>query len=356
MNTAAFGALATALAGGAPRALAVVVTTSGSTPARAGRRALISPDGRILGSVGGGAMEAAVQREAIAALANGRPSLVEVRMHGEGGGVPEPICGGRMLFLVDPRPAGQVDAYRQAARAQGERRRGRLLTEWQAGRAPFIRARWIDEGRLEEGPGWMSPPDWAAAMNSAEPSWVQVGDPGVASGAPSAACLIEPVGPPPFLTIFGAGHVGRAVSWQAHQMGFEVAVVDEREEWLEPGAFPAGVRLLAGSPVQAASQLPMDADTYIVLVGPGYPQDLEALAVCLTRPVRYVGMIGSRRKVSLVRRDLLLSGRASAADWARVHAPIGLDLGAVEVPEIALSIVAELVAVRRGRRARPADP
>jgi xanthine dehydrogenase accessory factor len=93
--------------------------------------------------------------------------------------------------------------------------------------------------------------------------------------------------------------------------------------------------------------LPIAGDTYVVIVTRGHEHDQRALAACLRRPAAYVGMIGSRRKVALIRKDLLESGAATEEELARIYAPIGLDIGAETVPEIATSIVAQLVAVRR---------
>ena len=109
----------------------------------------------------------------------------------------------------------------------------------------------------------------------------------------------------------------------------------------------------------------MDDNTYVVIVTRGHEKDAEALAACVRRPAAYLGMIGSRRKVALMRKDFLESGRATAEEFDRVYAPIGLDIGAITVPEIAASIVAQLISVRRrktnaesgrGDRAAPCGP
>ena len=102
-----------------------------------------------------------------------------------------------------------------------------------------------------------------------------------------------------------------------------------------------------GPPDEEVAGFPFGADTYVVIVTRGHQHDAEALAACLRRPAAYVGMIGSRRKVALMRQDFVRSGRATAEELGRVYAPIGLDVGAVTVPEIATSIVAQLIAVRR---------
>lgn len=154
--------------------------------------------------------------------------------------------------------------------------------------------------------------------------------------------------------MFGGGHVGQALAWQAVLPGFEVGVVDDRSEFVQPSMFPAGTSLFCGKPADAVSRFAMTQDTYVVLVGRGYQQDLEALAACIRKPVGYIGMIGSRRKVALVRRDLIAAGRATAAEFDAVHAPVGIEVGAVTVAEIAVSIAAELIAARRRLAPSPA--
>ena len=166
------------------------------------------------------------------------------------------------------------------------------------------------------------------------------------AGVPIEA-LVEPVIPAPRLLIVGGGHVGQAVAIQAALVGFEIAVIEDRQEFSRPGLFPIGTEIRCGDMVDTLNRLTIDRDTYIVIVTRGHQHDADALAACIRKPAAYSGMIGSRRKVALVRESFITSGLASEEEFDRVHAPIGLDIGALTVPEIATSIVAELVAVRR---------
>jgi xanthine dehydrogenase accessory factor len=149
------------------------------------------------------------------------------------------------------------------------------------------------------------------------------------------------------LAIAGGGHVGRELACQAVRVGFDVIVLDDRPEFAEPGRFPAGVTARCGDVARELAAMPMTPDTYVAIVTRGHRQDAEALAACIRSPAAYVGMIGSRRKVAAIRQMAAESGLATEDELNRVFAPIGLDLGAVTVPEIAASIVAELIAVRR---------
>ncbi len=159
--------------------------------------------------------------------------------------------------------------------------------------------------------------------------------------------LVEPLVPQPVLLIVGGGHVGQEVAWQASRVGFVVTVLDDRDDFTRAEMFPEEVITRCGNIRDEVANFPFGSDTYVVLVTRGHQHDGVALAACLRRPVAYLGMIGSRRKVALMRREFIESGRATAEEFDQVHAPIGLDIGSVTVPEIAASIVAQLISVRR---------
>ncbi len=160
---------------------------------------------------------------------------------------------------------------------------------------------------------------------------------------------IEPLSPSPHLYVAGAGHVAASLASIAHEAGFRVHVIDDREKFANPERFPAADLIVQAIPdwLQAAT-LPPSA--YVVVVTRGHRHDLDALRALAGRELKYVGMIGSRAKVKRIEDALLAEG--VSADFLRsVHAPIGLDIGAVTPAEIAVSIVAELIAVRYGRAA-----
>lgn len=159
--------------------------------------------------------------------------------------------------------------------------------------------------------------------------------------------FIEPLDPAPPLVIAGAGHVSRLLAEVAGRVGFRVTVLDDREKFASPDRFPGAAEIVVEpiAPWLAAADLPPTA--FVVVVTRGHTHDLDAMRALASRPLRYVGMIGSRAKVTRIM-DALREG-GTAPEWlAAVHAPIGLAIGAVTPEEIALSIAAELVAVRRG--------
>ena len=163
----------------------------------------------------------------------------------------------------------------------------------------------------------------------------------------SIEVFVEPVVPSPLLLIGGGGHVGQALALLATQVGFDVTVFDDRPEFTAAALFPPGVTARCGPiPAQIAAAA-IGLDTYVVIVTRGHAHDASALAACIHAPAAYIGMIGSRRKVALMRESFLARGLATEAELDRVFAPVGLDIGAITVPEIAASIAAQLIAVRR---------
>jgi xanthine dehydrogenase accessory factor len=162
---------------------------------------------------------------------------------------------------------------------------------------------------------------------------------------------IEPVEPAPDLYLLGAGHVSVEVARLAQTVGFRVHVVDDREKFANPGRFP-GTEVVVEDMAGWLSRASIPAGAYVVVVTRGHRHDHDAMRQLVGRPTRYLGLIGSRAKIIRIF-DALAEAGAERSALDLVHAPIGLDIGAVTPAEIAVSIVAELVAVRSGRIAAP---
>lgn len=159
--------------------------------------------------------------------------------------------------------------------------------------------------------------------------------------------FIEPLDASPSLYVVGAGHVSQHLAQAATRVGFRVHVLDDRERFANAERFPEAASVIADDIVAWLSRAELPESSYVVVVTRGHTHDLEAMRALAGRPLRYVGMIGSRAKVVKITEALINSGVPK--DWVRaVHAPIGLQIGAVTPEEIAVSIVAELIAVRRG--------
>lgn len=167
--------------------------------------------------------------------------------------------------------------------------------------------------------------------------------------------FIEPLEAPPALYVFGAGHVGYYLARVASEAGFELHVVDDRAAFANRERFPFAASVVVEDLPTWLAEAPIPSTAYAVVVTRGHRNDLETLQALVGRDLRYVGLIGSRAKVARIYDQLLSDGHATLEQLSRVHAPIGLDIGAITPQEIAVSIVAELVAIRRGRARDIAD-
>ena len=160
--------------------------------------------------------------------------------------------------------------------------------------------------------------------------------------------FIEPVEPSPEVYVFGAGHVGYFVVKLAHEVGFTVHVIDDREKFASADRFGEGIDVVVDHIPTWLERNPLPPTAYAVIVTRGHTHDLEALRALTAKPLRYVGLIGSKAKVKRIY-DALIEEGVSPEALKPVHAPIGLDIGAITPQEIAVSILAELIAVRHGR-------
>ncbi len=240
-------------------ALATIVSTKGSTPREIGAKMLILEDGKFLGSVGGGCMEAEVWQEARKVMAEDRPKTIHLDLTGkdaEEGGM---VCGGVM------------DIY------------------------------------------------------------------------------IEPITPPPRVFIFGGGHISVFVSKMSTLVGFQVVVVDDRPQFANQERFPEADEVIAEEFPFVFPKLKVNKSSYLVIVTRGHAYDQEVLEWALGQEVKYIGMIGSRKKIQTVY-DALKQKGIPPEQLQRVYAPIGLNIGALTPEEIAVSIVAQMIQVRRQKK------
>jgi xanthine dehydrogenase accessory factor len=164
--------------------------------------------------------------------------------------------------------------------------------------------------------------------------------------------FIEPVESSPELYVFGAGHVGHFVGKMAHEVGFRVHVIDDREKFANSERFGADIDVIVDDIPTWLEKHSLSATTYAVVVTRGHRHDLETMRGLLRTPLRYLGLIGSKAKVKRIF-DMLREEGVTPDTLRPVHAPIGLDIGAITPQEIAVSIVAELIAVKHGRIAEP---
>ncbi len=294
-------------------ALATVIATEGSAPAQQAMKMLIDRDGRVTGTVGGGRVEAAVIDAGKQVVIDATPQTLSFTlddsMADEGG----MICGGTVRILVDQIEGGAAWA-RDAAELVRTGRRGALL------------ARIGDrvERELLCGP--------AASEHLDSENARLHGD-----------CFIEPLIRPRCL-ILGAGHVGRRVAEVARTAEFAVAIVEDREDQAARAeADEVADEIVCAPLLDGLAQLEPSPDDYIVIMTRGHGLDRNCARAALQSPARYIGMLASRKKAATIREALGNEG----LDPEKLHAPIGLNLGAHSAGEIAVSVVAQMIKVRR---------
>ena len=299
-------------------AIATIARARGSTPVPAGTKMLVGSEGRLIGSVGGGCVEADVIGAALDVQARGRPALVTHHLNADLAGDLGLSCGGTVDIFVEPLLAD--DAYvrvlERAARAESGL--VRTATEWPKG--PVKTFEPLAKG-LTRG---------AAATLTRDGRFVE-------------ECLL----PAPHVLVFGAGHVGAAIARAASAAGFRVVVIDDRPEYADPSRFEAGITVLVADVETALARYSLTSGDAVVIATRGHRNDAEILARVATSAAGYVGLLGSRRKKIVVTKGLKAAG-VPAKSLQRVRVPVGLAIGAVTPEEIAVSVVAELIGWRRG--------
>lgn len=256
MSVSLFQAVAELEARNGAGALCTIVRSQGSTPRHTASKMLVYPDGRIIGSVGGGELENRVITEALQALDDGKARILQYAMTDPARGDPG-VCG------------GQVEVY------------------------------------------------------------------------------VEPILPRPTLLVIGAGHVGKAVAHLAHWLGYFVAVSDDRADLCSPENIPEANAYYPVPMADLPDQIEITPWTAIVLTTRGSDVDVAGLPALLNTPARYIGLIGSRRRWEITRKQLSEQG-VEARYLARVRSPVGLELNAETPEEIAVSIMAEVLMLRLG--------
>lgn len=295
--------------------LATVVAVKGSVPRELGAKMVICPNGQIFNTIGGGAGEAKVIRQAMTVLETGEKQRLEIDLSGAPHRETQGICGGMMQVWLE---------------------------RWCGEAAIAIVQKILDQLKAGQSVTLVTPFD-------ARQPYLLPANP--TSDAVNA--FTETIDPPPTLLIIGAGHVGIQLAKVADLIGFQVVVQDDRPEWANTQFYPQATLILNDSVDMAIGQLTSHDQLYAALVTRGYQYDLAGLAALLKRdlPCQYIGMIGSEKRVRQVFQAVKQAG-ISTAQLQSVYAPIGLDIGALTPEEIAISIGAELILVRRGGTGR----
>ncbi len=341
---------------GGPIVVATVVRTKGSTPQKPGAKLLVRSDGSGVGTLGGGCVEGDIWFAAKELMSRGGTAQHrDYQLNEELAAQDGLVCGGTMYFLIDP--IYKPDQYLSYATEIDEAYQGGTAVALasiiqaangaagQTGSKLFIRADGSTEGTLGT-----EDLDRDAARKALG-LMVHGANEYVVSES-GAEYFIEAYTTPPQLVLCGGGHVSKSIGPLAKTLGFRVFVTDDREEFANKERFPEADMLLVRKPEEALPQLPINPNTFIIIVTRGHRYDNVALEAAVNTPARYVGLMGSKRKTILIYEDLIRSG-VPADRIKEIRSPIGLDIHARTPEEIAVSIMGEILMFRLGGTGLP---
>lgn len=332
-------------------AMATLVATRGTSPKREGAKMWVGEAGRILGSVTiGGCVDARVIAESEKALSTSESRLLEMKLGNEDAWEMGFACAGDIDVLIEPidltgSKSSVFDLYREIRSAVDRGKRAVLATSLKVSSHKLL----ILEGGEVSGTLGSLELD-REAQSAALELMRKRASATVSLGPDSSPVFFEVHGPPPTMIVFGAGHVAMPLISLAHDLGLKTVLVDGRPRFATRERFPDVDRLLIGIPSEIAQSLAYTASTYVVLTAHDYKYDLPVLKVVLPARPAYVGLLGSKRRGQAIKEFLKDSGiDESLLD--QLHVPTGLDIGADTAAEIALSILAEAIAIKSGKQA-----
>jgi xanthine dehydrogenase accessory factor len=350
---------ASALEKGRSIALVTVIATTGSTPGKVGYKMLVfGGGGGIAGTVGGGLLEAKMIEEARSLL--DRPS-VRLRWFdvGETPDDEKGICGGSIEFLIETFDKAALPLFRELAATADREDSGVLVSVISSDGLPRkIHLATADQveafGRMGLAPPFsLSQPSDAVGQAPPYPEIVAAakevraaGIGGIRVSVGDLETFVEPLAPPPTVVLFGAGHVSSHIARFARPVHFGVVVCDDRPEYANRERFPDADEIVVADFGRVFAKVRIDGHSYLVIVTRGHQHDEIVLEQAVRTEARYIGMIGSKRKTLTLLQKLRDKG-VPQERLDRVYAPIGVSIGAITAEEIALSIVCELVKVRR---------
>jgi xanthine dehydrogenase accessory factor len=343
-------------------AIATIVSTLGSTPREVGAQMVITASGDILGTVGGGCGEAEVRREAIHVIRTRKPAMVKVELMDDIESNSPAVCGGILNVFVDPwwrDPAAVGKSLAdELIKVQEDGAAAVVATVVNAGNCPDaasgekcfirdgavkvsnIRNQELLQAVLEEAENWLRREDCRQ----------------VALTLPGTDCkaevFFEILPAVHKAIILGAGHLAIPLVKFAKILGFHITVIDDRVMYANRERFPDVEEVLVGDMAETLRGIEITPQTYIVLITRGHQYDEPCLREVIHSPAKYIGMIGSKRRIKACFLRFRDEEGIPEELLKRVYAPIGLDIKAESPEEIALSIIAEMVKVRRGGTAQ----
>ncbi|HSO87668.1 MAG TPA: XdhC family protein [Draconibacterium sp.] len=334
-----------------PCVLATVTGTHGSTPQKSGSSAIFDKKKLLTGTVGGGAVELAIGEIAAEAIHSKKSGYFHFDLDNDISDIEAAICGGGMSILVDADPEKHVEVFEEIKISGINRIPGVLVSFCGSGlsNCDGIKRFWLTSDNLAKFSEIIPYEIIVAATemlnNSNADEFREIAMPGSKENELKLAFL-ESIVPSPQLIIAGAGHVGKALSHLGKLLDFEVTVWDDRPEYANKTNLPDADKILCGTLDETLGNLLADRDSFIVIVTRGHKNDADVLRKFIGSKAGYIGMIGSRKKIVQVRESFLKNGWATAEQWAKIHTPIGLEIGSKTVQEIAVSIAAQLIQVK----------
>ncbi len=346
-----FRAAVEELSNGSEVAVATVVRTSGSTPQKPGAKLLVRSDGSGVGTLGGGCVEGDIWFAAQELMKRGGPAeMRDYQLNEDLAAQDGLVCGGTMYFLIDPirRANDYLDYAGEVVEAYEGGKPVAIANLMMApdgsrltvGAKMLVRENGSVEGTLGD-----DRLDRLAARRARD--LMAMGKNDYVVDEQGAEYFIEAFTTPPTLVAVGGGHVSKALTAVAKSVGFRLFVVDDRPEFANEERFPDADVVMAGDYDTVIRDLPINANSFVVVATRGHKYDDAALAAAMDTQASYVGLLGSRRKTILIYEELLERGWPVERVRA-VHAPIGLNIGGRTPEEIAISIMAEILAFRLG--------
>ena len=326
-------------------AMATLVATRGTSPKREGAKMWVGEEGRILGSVTiGGCVDARVIAESEKALSSSQPRLLEMKLGDEDAWEIGFSCAGELDVLIEPvdlTNGNVIDIYRTVRASVDQGQCAVLVTPLNDSTSKLLM---LEDGELS---GTLGSPELDREAQTIALELLRKRTSSTVSlrGEP---VFFEVHGPPRTLIVFGAGHVSMPLVSLAHDLGLKTILVDGRPRFATRERFPDVDELLIGIPSEIAQSFTYTSSTFVVLTAHDYKYDLPVLKVVLPARPAYVGLLGSKRRGAAIR-EFLRDGGMEESLLDQLHVPVGLDIGADSAAEIALSILAEAVAIKSGQ-------
>ncbi len=336
--------------------MATVIRTKGSTPQKPGAKLLVRSDGSGVGTLGGGCVEGDIWYAASQLMRRGGDAQYrEYELNEDLAAQDGLVCGGTMFFLIDP--VYQPDQYLDYAKEIDAAYEGgpsvalaSLIKSAPGKNLPVGAKLFIREDGTTEGS--LGDPDLNRDAVKRAHELMAMGRNEYATAEDGSEYFVEAYTTPPQLVICGGGHVSFALATHAKPLGFRLFITDDREEFANPERFPNADIIVAKKPEDALEELPINANTFIVVATRGHRFDNVALAAAAETPARYVGLMGSKRKTILIYEDLVRMG-LDEQRLRDIRSPIGLDIRARTPEEIAVSIMGEILMFRLGGTGLP---